>query len=242
MGDDARELLEPLVLLSEPVLALAREGQDATEMGRVSLAEAAEQCWRGVETGDATLRIETDRIVSADENRLRQILENLVRNAVEHGSTSPPSQAREDSVEHGSTSNRAKPDDAVEHGARRAPARDARGDSVEHSSTGSRPEADDSLEHSSTGGRVGSDEGDGVTITVGDVEGGFYLEDDGPGIPGADRERVFEAGYSTSDGGTGFGLKIVADAARSQGWDVATTEGTDGGARFEVTGVEFIEG
>ena len=81
-----------------------------------------------------------------------------------------------------------------------------------------------------------------MTVTIGEVEGGFYVEDDGAGIPAVERERVFEAGYSTSDDGTGFGLKIVADAARSQGWDLAVTEGTDGGARFEMTRVEFVDG
>ena len=80
--------------------------------------------------------------------------------------------------------------------------------------------------------------GSDVTITVGDLPSGFYVADDGPGIPADDRETVFEAGYSTTEGGTGFGLSIVKQVANAHGWTLRVTEGTDGGARFEVTGVE----
>ncbi|MDY6817370.1 MAG: PAS domain S-box protein [Halobacteriales archaeon] len=80
---------------------------------------------------------------------------------------------------------------------------------------------------------------DSVTITVGTLEDGFYIEDDGPGIPSEDRDEVFEAGYSTADGGTGFGLCIVEQIAEAHGWDIRVTDGADGGARFEITAVEF---
>jgi PAS domain S-box-containing protein len=78
-----------------------------------------------------------------------------------------------------------------------------------------------------------------VTIRVGELVDGFYVEDDGDGIPPADHEQVFEAGYSTAPEGTGFGLRIVKEIADAHGWSVRVTEGSDGGARFEVTGVEF---
>ncbi|MFB6304277.1 MAG: GAF domain-containing protein [Haloferacaceae archaeon] len=83
--------------------------------------------------------------------------------------------------------------------------------------------------------------GPDVTVTVGECEGGFYVEDDGPGIPPAERDRVFEAGYSTAHRGTGFGLRIVEQAADVHGWEVRAVEGRDGGARFEITGVERVE-
>ncbi len=79
--------------------------------------------------------------------------------------------------------------------------------------------------------------GEGVTVTVGALEEGFYLEDDGSGIPEDDRETVFESGYSTNQDGTGFGLSIVRQIAAAHDWEVAVTESDDGGARFEVTGV-----
>jgi len=81
--------------------------------------------------------------------------------------------------------------------------------------------------------------GDDVTVTVAPLADGFAVEDDGAGILQADRPSVFDAGYSTSDAGTGFGLSIVERIARAHGWDVRVTEGAEGGARFEITGVEF---
>jgi len=83
--------------------------------------------------------------------------------------------------------------------------------------------------------------GENVTVTVGDLPRGFYVEDDGPGIPPAEREDVFDLGYSTARGGTGFGLNIVEQAAEAHGWDVRVTEGEGGGARFEITGVAVSE-
>jgi signal transduction histidine kinase len=79
---------------------------------------------------------------------------------------------------------------------------------------------------------------DDVTVSVGEMDDGFYVADTGPGIPESEREEVFEAGYSTSDGGTGFGLRIVEQVADAHGWEVAATESERGGVRFEFTGVE----
>ncbi|OYR42457.1 MULTISPECIES: nitrogen regulation protein NR(II) [unclassified Halorubrum] len=159
---DAHERMETLI---EDLLSLARDGDGAEDAERIPLREFVEACWEGVETGDATLRVETDRAVRADRSRLRQLFENLVRNAVEHA-------------------------------------------------------------------------GDDVTVTVGDLDGGFHVADDGPGIPEGDREAVFETGHSTGENGTGFGLAIVESVAATQGWDVGVTESADGGARFEFTGVD----
>ena len=81
--------------------------------------------------------------------------------------------------------------------------------------------------------------GRAVAVTVGDTEDGFYVADDGPGVPPGDRETVFEHGHTTSEDGTGFGLGIVANVAEAHGWTVALTESESGGARFELSGVEF---
>jgi PAS domain S-box-containing protein len=81
--------------------------------------------------------------------------------------------------------------------------------------------------------------GPGVEVTVGPLDGGFYVEDDGPGIPPGDREQVFESGYTTAEDGTGFGLRIVRTVADAHGWEVRAAGSEAGGARFEVTGVGF---
>ncbi|WP_058365488.1 PAS domain S-box protein [Haloparvum sedimenti] len=77
-----------------------------------------------------------------------------------------------------------------------------------------------------------------VTVTVGDLPDGFYVEDDGVGVPETDRGTVFEAGHSTSSDGTGFGLSIVQGIAEAHDWGVRLVEGESGGARVEVTGVD----
>ncbi|WP_335999070.1 PAS domain S-box protein [Halorientalis halophila] len=77
-----------------------------------------------------------------------------------------------------------------------------------------------------------------VTIRVGTLSDGFYVEDDGPGIPEGEREAVFDHGYTTDDDGTGFGLNIVKEIVNAHGWTVRVTEGTTGGARFEITGID----
>jgi PAS domain S-box-containing protein len=61
---------------------------DGRSAESVMLGAIARQAWATVETPDATLSIDCDRELEADSGRLRQLLENLFRNAVEHGSTS----------------------------------------------------------------------------------------------------------------------------------------------------------
>lgn len=65
------------------------------------------------------------------------------------------------------------------------------------------------------------------------------VEDEGPGIPDEDAERVFERFYradpspSRESGGSGLGLSIVAAVAEAHGGSARYEHGP-GGARFEV--------
>ncbi|MFC7229521.1 response regulator [Salinirubellus salinus] len=160
--------------LIEGLLELARQGRRLGETGAVSLGDAAEVAWGSVEGAGAELVLDGPLpTVVADRDRLSQLLENLLSNAVEHGSTS-------------------------------------------------------------------HDAGDTLTVTVGALADGdgFYVADDGVGIRFEDRDQVFDSGFTTADGGTGFGLAIVRSIAEAHGWTVSVTESDDGGARFEFTGVE----
>ncbi len=175
--DRAERAVDRMSTLVEDLLTMAQYGRAPDSVESVPIDQAAREAWQTVDTGDAALSIETDETVTAESNRLRELLENLFRNAVEHGSTTPSSDAREDTAD--------------------------------------------------LGGRE-------LTVRVCDTDGGFAVADDGSGIPPADRDRVFERGYSTTEGGTGYGLAIVADLAEAHGWDVSVTESESGGARFAI--------
>src|SRR6056297_296363 len=73
-----------------------------------------------------------------------------------------------------------------------------------------------------------------VTVTVGALDGGFYVADDGPGIPPDERGSVFDPGYTLDGGGTGLGLAIVEQVVAAHDWNLPLTSAPDGGARFEV--------
>ena len=71
-------------------------------------------------------------------------------------------------------------------------------------------------------------------VTVGSSDRGFYVEDNGSGIPESERDAVFETTYSTSETGTGFGLAIVETIVSAHGWRIELSPGETGGARFEI--------
>lgn len=160
------------------LLELARNGRDLESTERLDLEAVAREAWSHVDTGEATLELEgKPGSLEADPTRLGQLLENLFRNAVEHGSTS-----RSEPV--GS-------EDAVEHGAE--------------------------------------------TVTVEWTAEGFAVADDGPGIDPGVGDRVFERGFTTRTGGTGFGLSIVSSIVEAHGWSIGLDDEYDEGARFVVT-------
>ncbi|MDX1746851.1 MAG: PAS domain-containing sensor histidine kinase, partial [Halobacteriales archaeon] len=189
--DRASELLDYLG-------TLAKEGRRVMDPEPVDLREVTRMSWDVIETNGAELDVEGSVTLVADRQRLQELLENLLKNAVEHGSTSPRSQAHDDSAERSSASSRTKSDDAVEHA-----------------------EPD-------------------VVVRVGPLDdGGFYVEDDGPGIPETQRDEIFEVESSEKGGGSGFGLAICEQIAGAHGWTIDVTDGTDGGARFEISGIEL---
>jgi len=164
----AHDRMEALI---DDLLALARAGEGVESQAPVALQDAAETAWRNVSTGDATLQVTDEMSFIADANRLRELFENLIRNATEHAS-----------------------------------------------------------------------ETTAVTVTVGPLDDGtgFYVADNGTGIPASEREAVFESGYTTTEHGTGFGLNIVERITDAHGWAVTVTTSETGGARFVISDVEVV--
>jgi two-component system nitrogen regulation sensor histidine kinase NtrY len=60
------------------------------------------------------------------------------------------------------------------------------------------------------------------------------IEDDGPGIPPAERERVFEPYRSGKAGGMGLGLTLVKGIVLAHGGAITVEDGRVGGARFVI--------
>ncbi|MFB6267933.1 MAG: PAS domain S-box protein [Halodesulfurarchaeum sp.] len=164
---EAQERMETLI---EDVLTLTRQGQTVRDLESVRLDRIVDDALEGVPTEDVSMDVAVpdETTLEADDSRLRRILENLIRNAVEH----------------------AGPD---------------------------------------------------VTLEIGVTDRGFYVADDGPGIPEENRAEVFEHGYSTSEQGTGLGLAIVQDLAEAHGWTVEVSESDLGGARFEISDVKSLD-
>ena len=94
--EEALTAIERGQSLIDDMLALSKQGAVVGEVEPVDLPALVDDCWQTVETETATCTVATTRTVRADRSRLRQLLENLVRNAVEHGSTDSRSHPRGD--------------------------------------------------------------------------------------------------------------------------------------------------
>ena len=60
----------------------------------------------------------------------------------------------------------------------------------------------------------------------------LIVDDDGPGVPSHERERIFEQYYSSKPGGTGLGLSLVKRVFDTHGGYIRCEESPLGGARF----------
>lgn len=238
---DATDRMEQLV---SELLGLARMGRQIDELVPVELADVAESAWARVWSRDAELVVEDDLTVAADPEKLHQLLEKLFENSVGHGSSDEWS-AGSNGVEQATMGRMASVKSGADRGGNGSLSHEAHtaatlsssarpgGDASRGVETGPNP-----TETPETGVTRESDSVGDVTVTVGSLDGGFYVEDDGAGIPLEERERIFERGYTTEANRIGLGLTIVRQIAGAHGWSVCATEGTAGGARFEVTGVD----
>lgn len=76
-----------------------------------------------------------------------------------------------------------------------------------------------------------------VSLTSDADSGVLVVEDDGPGVPDAEREAIFTRftrGSQSVPGGSGLGLALVRETVRSVGGDASATAAEHGGLRVEV--------
>jgi len=81
--------------------------------------------------------------------------------------------------------------------------------------------------------------GAAVTVRIETTSEGFYIADDGVGIPENARENIFDDGVTYDSDGTGYGLAIVRSIVDDHGWSIEATGSETGGARFDITNVSF---
>lgn len=80
-----------------------------------------------------------------------------------------------------------------------------------------------------------------VTLVVAATENGFLVADDGPGIDPDHRHEVFEPGFTTEAGGTGYGLDIVREVIDAHGWSIRVADGSDSVDRADdASGARFL--
>jgi|AntDeeMetagen285_2_1112576.scaffolds.fasta_scaffold02033_2 signal transduction histidine kinase len=83
--DAIEESLERMDVLVDDMLELARNGADDRDRRYSDLADLAHQAWSTVDTGDATLGVDSDvGHATVDRSRVAQLFENAYRNSVEH--------------------------------------------------------------------------------------------------------------------------------------------------------------
>jgi len=85
--ETAKTALDRMNSLINDILELAQSGEliSSGEYEAIELQAVAENAWSMIQQEEATLEVTSTRTVEADASRLQQILENLYRNAIEHG-------------------------------------------------------------------------------------------------------------------------------------------------------------
>ncbi|MFC7072287.1 PAS domain S-box protein [Halovenus rubra] len=83
--DQISDALNRMETLIRETLQLAKQGQMVTETQEIQLSSCLSDCWGMVDQSDATLKRTGDMTIEGDRSRVRQLFENLFRNATEHG-------------------------------------------------------------------------------------------------------------------------------------------------------------
>ncbi|EMA22700.1 MULTISPECIES: PAS domain S-box protein [Haloarcula] len=81
----AERSIDRMYTLIDDLLVLAKQGVDPEEIETVDLSTLSQRAWSMVDTQDATLETEAADSIKADEGAMLELLENLFRNAIEHG-------------------------------------------------------------------------------------------------------------------------------------------------------------
>jgi signal transduction histidine kinase len=140
----------------EDSLSMAR-GNVEVRRQELEMTKIANEAWKQVETNGLDLNIEDDFVIEADQSYLKQILENIYRNAFTHAECAS-------------------------------------------------------------------------LIKIGELEDGFYIEDDGGGV--CESLIGTELDYLNEE--LGFGLAIVTFLVQKHDWEIKGKLSDRGGARFEI--------